>query len=265
MKVKTKPAPHVILNVALDHLVEPLSATEQHELQMMEDLRSRLLAMDLRVTTAALVPDRGEILERLGESVARRYFQLQGIPMPYPPTCYSEEAIQDIAKRFDLPQNNLARQPMVDVKALVQEEAVKMCVERRQIEVSERLGITVDEWTTHRQLFDRVREHRLMVRLQKAGVLRVGESATKALTLDRQPLLLKDAYGFTSAFALLLWWFTQAERRHPHQLFFMDSAKRFAFLNQENEPIAATVFSRLSSVSEPSAAVELFESLSFAR
>ena len=44
--------------------------------------------------------DRGVQIDRLGESVTRRYMELQGVHMPYPEECYQGDYIIELAKRL---------------------------------------------------------------------------------------------------------------------------------------------------------------------
>ncbi|USN53236.1 MAG: arginine--tRNA ligase [Candidatus Nomurabacteria bacterium] len=54
-----------------------------------------------RVYREYYVNDIGKQVDTLAESIIRRYFQEQGIPVPYPDTCYQGEYVKELAKTLD--------------------------------------------------------------------------------------------------------------------------------------------------------------------
>lgn len=108
-------------------------------------------------TVLCVFSDASSQVDRLGESVARRYFQLQGINMDYPSFCYASPMIQQIARGFDLPQHNLAKLPMTEVSLRLKGESVERCLEYASEQLKQHGGDQPDEWIGSSNLYDRIK------------------------------------------------------------------------------------------------------------
>ncbi len=99
------------------------------------------------------VNDMGNQVNILAESVLRRYWISQGIRMEYPAYCYQGEYIDDIAKSLYLPNYNLGKTSLSDIRDKIKGRILKRMLGGIQRFVTKRLGIKFDMWFSERSLY----------------------------------------------------------------------------------------------------------------
>lgn len=111
-----------------------------------ESLARILNFFDYRVTKEYFINDLGRQVRILGESVARRYLELEGQAIDFPPEMYQGAYVTEIAKEF---KKEGAYHGSLDNFEELAKQAEKYAVEKmiRQIKDSlGRFGIKFDEW-----------------------------------------------------------------------------------------------------------------------
>lgn len=147
----------VVISVPLVALGDPVSE-QQLALFDVAEITSRVWAwLDYVPTVLCVVPDDSVQVDRLGESVVRRYFQLQGITMDFPSSCFQSSLMQRIARSFDLPQNNLAKLPLNQVADRLKGESVQRCLQYAAEHLTQVKRWQPDEWVSTSAFYDRVK------------------------------------------------------------------------------------------------------------
>lgn len=156
-------------------------------------LGNLLSAVGYRVWREYYVNDQGKQVATLAESVIRKYFLLQGIPMEYPDYCYQGTYVEELAKRLKLDQ---AKADMEKLRKRVQKTVLNLMLRETQKLVEKRLGIRFDRWFRESTLSEGKLDERVLARLREGGVVYESEGATWMKTTafgdDKDRVLVKS-------------------------------------------------------------------------
>lgn len=118
-------------------------------------LANVMTALGYEVIREYYVNDRGNQIDILGESVARRYLQSQGLNVPYAENLYQGEYIADLAKRVELKDYKLTNsKKMAWVKDRIKQQALKFMLEEIRRVVEQKMHIHYDNWFSEKSLYD---------------------------------------------------------------------------------------------------------------
>lgn len=106
---------------------------------------------NFKVTREYYLNDIGKQVATLAESVTRRYFQQQGIPMDFPETCYQGDYVTDLAKNLKLDRVRMAN--MLDVRDRIQARVLRMMISDIRRLVEKKLKIKMDSWFSEASLY----------------------------------------------------------------------------------------------------------------
>jgi len=116
------------------------------------DVLSNVLAKaNFKVTREYYLNDIGKQVATLAESVTRRYFQQQGIPMDYPENLYQGAYVADLAKKLKLDRVRMAN--MLEVRDRIQARVLRMMIADIRRLVEKKLKITMDSWFSEASLY----------------------------------------------------------------------------------------------------------------
>lgn len=114
-----------------------------------------LAATGYAVTREYYVNDRGKQIDLLGESVTRRYLQLQGVNVPFPEECYQGEYITKIASEIRLHNYKLNDQEKIEkIKDRVKELALQKMIRDIKDIVTKKFKVKMDVWFSEREMYD---------------------------------------------------------------------------------------------------------------
>ncbi len=100
------------------------------------------------------VNDRGNQINILAESVLRKYFSQHGIPTEYPEYCYQGVYIDELARELHMPNYNIAKTPLTEIRDKIKDKIVAKMVKSIQRVVDKKMGIHFDMWFSEKSLFD---------------------------------------------------------------------------------------------------------------
>ncbi len=122
-----------------------------------------------RIHREYYVNDQGKQVDTLAESVTRRYFQLQGIPVDYPDYCYQGEYVTDLAKNLKLDQLSLGQ---IDrAKNQIKGRAFRAMLAGIKQTVSRTLRIRFDRWFLESELFQKKFTERALAKLRERDMV----------------------------------------------------------------------------------------------
>jgi arginyl-tRNA synthetase len=141
--------------------------------------------------------DRGVQIDKLGESVTRRFMELQGVHMPYPEDCYQGDYVIELAKKIDIQDVKLTHPSRAaELKEEIKEQALSMLIGDIQRMVKEKLNINFDEWFSERSLYEGSDISQALAKLETDGLMYKQDGATwmktTALGDDKDRVLLKS-------------------------------------------------------------------------
>lgn len=115
------------------------------------------------------VNDQGKQVDTLAESVTRRYFQSQGIPVDYPDYCYQGEYITDLAKNLKLDQLSLGQ---IDrAKNQIKGRAFRAMLTNIKKTVRQTLRIHFDRYFLESELYRKKSNKRALARLRERDMV----------------------------------------------------------------------------------------------
>lgn len=134
-------------------------------------LANVLSAVGYNVRREYYLNDRGVQTEKLGDSVTRRWLQMQGVPVPYPEDAYQGEYVKELAAKLELRNYKLQNINKIErIKDSIKEKALAMMIAEIQDGVENKLKIKFHQWFSEKSLyengdFERVMRHLRMHRL----------------------------------------------------------------------------------------------------
>ncbi|MFC1687883.1 arginine--tRNA ligase [Patescibacteria group bacterium] len=120
---------------------------------MGDALASVLKLCGYSVTREYYVNDMGNQVNILAESVLRRYWQSQGIKIDFPDYCYKGEYVDEIAKTLYLPNYNLGKTSLEEVRDKIKGRILKKMLADIQRFVKKKLNITFNKWFSEKSLY----------------------------------------------------------------------------------------------------------------
>ncbi|MFH1426446.1 MAG: arginine--tRNA ligase [Candidatus Kerfeldbacteria bacterium] len=106
------------------------------------------------VTREYYINDRGNQIDVLGESVARRFLQKAGINVPYSDELYQGDYIGELADKLDLRDYKLTDLKKVQwVKDRIKDKALKLMLANIQKVVEKKMRIHYDSWFSEKELY----------------------------------------------------------------------------------------------------------------
>ncbi|MBI3120365.1 MAG: arginine--tRNA ligase [Candidatus Kerfeldbacteria bacterium] len=156
--------------------------------------------------------DRGKQIEILGDSVTRRWLQMQGVKVPYPEECYQGEYISDIAKKLHLKDYKLQNIKKIEkVRERISEAAVKIMKEEIQEVVGKKMGIAYHYWFSEKTLYENGEVEKVLEALRKQDLLYTNDGAlwmkTSKFGDDKDRVIVKSdgEYTYFMSDAAYLW------------------------------------------------------------
>ncbi len=157
-------------------------------------LSNVLTATGHRVWREYYFNDKGKQVETLAESVIRKYFQQQGIPMDYPDYCYQGEYVDELAKGLKLDGVKIG--DMERLRIRIQSRVINTMVKNIQHLVSKRLGVRFDRWFKESELHTSKLDEQVARVLRKQGNVYEQDGATWMKTTafgdDKDRVLIKS-------------------------------------------------------------------------
>lgn len=136
------------------------------------------------VTREYYVNDRGRQIEILGESVARRYLQTQGVNVPFPEELYQGGYIADLVKKIEWKDYKLTNSKKLEwVKERITKQALDLMLKDIQRVVKEKMKITFDDWFSEKKLYEDGYVDKAYKLLKKNGYVYEKEGAAWLATL----------------------------------------------------------------------------------
>lgn len=197
-------------------------------------LSSILQRVGYTVVREYYVNDRGNQIDVLGESVARRYLQLQGINVPFSDELYQGEYITELAQQLNLKDYKLTNMKKLEwVKDRVKKKALDLMLQEIQRVVEEKMQIHYDVWFSEQSLYKDGTVDLMTQQLEQHGSLYEKDGAiwlrTSAFGDDKDRVLVKStgegAYiqGDVSLF------YDRALRRRAHKVILIVGADHHGY------------------------------------
>lgn len=117
-------------------------------------LANVLTKMGALVEREYYVNDSGNQVNILAESVLRKYFKQHGIPVDFPEYCYQGTYIDDLAKTLRVPNYNLAKTKMEDIRDKIKDRIVRKMVSDIKSTIKEKMGISFDTFFSEKSLYE---------------------------------------------------------------------------------------------------------------
>lgn len=119
------------------------------------DVLSNVLeSQGFRVVREYYINDRGNQIDVLGESVARRFLQKSGINVPYPDHLYQGEYIDDLADKLDLRNYKMTDLKKVKwIKDRIKDKALKLMLKQIEDVTADKMKIRYDSWFSEKELY----------------------------------------------------------------------------------------------------------------
>lgn len=136
-------------------LIECFSSIPSHPLNVADaraaytaDVMGRVYQeLGYQVTKAVMLHDREDEIERLGESVARRYLQRMGINVPYDDHLIDADYVTELATQIELKDMTLENVQKIEwLKQHIADEATDMMRQRMDDTLKNAMGIRINEW-----------------------------------------------------------------------------------------------------------------------
>jgi arginyl-tRNA synthetase len=162
------------------------------------------------VTREYYLNDIGKQVATLAESVTRRYFQQQGIPMDYPENFYQGDYVIELAKKLKLDSMRMAN--MLEVRDRIQARVLRMMITDIKRLVEKKLKIKMDSWFSEQSLYSKKITDQVFHHLQEQGLTYEKDDATWLRTTahgDDKDRVLKKADGDQTYFlsdVAMLWY-----------------------------------------------------------
>lgn len=158
--------------------------------------------MGYEVTREYYVNDMGNQVTILAESVLRKYFTLQGIPMEYPEYCYQGEYVHDLAKDLRIPNYNLAKHPMEEIRDAIKDKIIAKMMRAIRDVIEKKMRIHFDMYFSERKLYAAQGDiERTLARLRELDLVYANEGATWMKTTafgdDKDRVLIKANGEYT--------------------------------------------------------------------
>ncbi|MFH1598438.1 MAG: arginine--tRNA ligase [Patescibacteria group bacterium] len=115
------------------------------------------------------VNDIGKQVDRLAESVTRRYLKQQGISVDYPDYCYKGKYIDQLAKELNLHKYKLTNINLL--KSRIRYRALQMMIKDMKKTVTEKLKIKFDNWFSEKSLYKSGAVDQVLTDLKKKDLL----------------------------------------------------------------------------------------------
>lgn len=143
------------------------------------------------------INDRGHQVDILGESVARRYLQQQGINVPFPEELYQGEYISELAQQLKLKDYKLTNLKKMEwIKDRVKVLALELMLKEIKRVVEEKMQIHFDSWLSEKSLYDDHMPEKMLSKLNESGTIYVEDGATWLRTSqfgdDKDRVLIKS-------------------------------------------------------------------------
>lgn len=141
------------------------------------DVQSNVFAASgYRVWREYYFNDKGKQVKTLAESVIRKYFQQQGIPMDYPDYCYQGEYVDELAKSLKLDGVKIG--DMERLRKKIKQRVLNTMLKNIQRLVEKRLGVKFDRWIKESELYRNKLDQQVVRRLRAQGLIYESEGAT---------------------------------------------------------------------------------------
>lgn len=157
-------------------LIETFSTVPSHPLNIVDaraayvsDVLGRIYTdLGYTVTQSVLLYDREEAIERLGESVARRYLQRMGINVPYDESLIQSEYVYELAKHIELQEMTLTNIQKIEwLKKHIARSATEIVRTQMDELLQKKMGISINEWKTSHQLLEEISQDQVRDHLQE--------------------------------------------------------------------------------------------------
>jgi arginyl-tRNA synthetase len=146
-------------------LIECFSSVPSHPLNL-ADARAAYTAdvmgrvhqeLGYQVTKAVMLHDREDEIERLGESVARRYLQRMGINVPYDDHLIDADYVNELATHIELKDMTLENVQKIEwLKQHIADEATDMMRQRMDDVLKNEMHIRINEWGVESRVVNQI-------------------------------------------------------------------------------------------------------------
>jgi len=140
-----------------------------------DTLANVLTKVGYKVQREYYVNDIGKQVDRLAESVTRRYLQQQKISVDFPDYCYQGKYIDKLAKKLNLHKYKLTNINLL--KARIKYRALQMMIKDLKKIVTEKLKIDFDNWFSEKSLYKAGTVDNMLHILKKQDLLYKKEGA----------------------------------------------------------------------------------------
>lgn len=123
------------------------------------------------VTREYYVNDMGNQVNILAESVLRRYWQSQGIKIDFPDYCYKGQYVDEIAKTLYLPNYNLGKTSLEEVRDKIKDRILKKMLADIQRFVKKKLHITFNKWFSEKSLYSTGKVKKILDTFRSLGLI----------------------------------------------------------------------------------------------
>ncbi|MBI2426985.1 MAG: arginine--tRNA ligase [Candidatus Kerfeldbacteria bacterium] len=200
-------------------------------------LANVLAASGYTVTREYYINDQGNQIDMLGDSVTRRYLQLQGLNVPYPEECYQGDYIKTIASGLRLRNYKLTEQSKMEkIRERVKELALtKMLDDIRRL-VEKKLKIKMDVWFSERQMYESGEVDELLQYVKKSELLYKSEGAwwmrTSRFGDDKDRVLIKDDGSPTYFLSDIVYLYDKLLKRKFRRAIILLGADHHGYINR---------------------------------
>ncbi len=147
------------------------------------DVLGNVLSMSgARVHREYYVNDVGKQVETLAESIVRRYFQLQGIPVEYPEYCYQGAYVTELAKT--LPLEGVSLTHIEKAKARIQGQAIRRMLSGIKQLTRRVMKVRFDRFFLESELYRKKIDQRMLKLLRERDLAYEKEGALWMKTSD---------------------------------------------------------------------------------
>lgn len=108
-----------------------------------------------KVSREYYVNDAGNQVNILAESVLRKYFKKQGIPMDFPDYCYQGDYIDDLASKLRIPNYNLAKTNFQEIRDRIKDRLVGMMLQQIKSSIEKKMHIHFDLFFSEKSLYEK--------------------------------------------------------------------------------------------------------------
>jgi len=150
-----------------------------------DTLTNVMKSQGLEVEKEYYVNDAGNQVNILAESVLRKYWDLQGLHVPFPDYCYQGDYVIDLASKLKMYNYTLKDAQKIDlIKSKIKDQVLKMMIKDLKRVTKDVMKIDFDNWFSEQSLYDEGLIDKLLEILNKKDLSYEKEGALWMKTTD---------------------------------------------------------------------------------